>query len=186
MQSTCPVCQSSFTNTTRPKTYCSVDCQSKAANTRTNARRRPAEAVKTPRPALTLVHCEDPSTGQPPPRADGILKPLEIEWFDCSSTRYDQPLHRAVAGRMNRTRGSDSILRSEAIGNDRPPIGHVLLVDGEFVGRVRSGGAVIWSSARQPSLEAAKSAVENHLAGHAEIVADAANLNRPQPMALAA
>ena len=87
---------------------------------------------------------------------------------------------------MNRTRGNESILGSEAIGNDRPPIGHALLVDGEGIGRVRSRGAVIWSSERLPSLEAAKSAVENHLAGHAEIVTSAANLNRPQPMAIAA
>jgi hypothetical protein len=142
--------------------------------------------VKTPRPALTLVPREDPSTGQPPPRAEAVLKPLEIEWFDCASTRYDQPYHRAVAGRMNRTRGNESILRSEAIGNDRPPIGHALLVAGEWIGRVRSRGAVVWSSASLPSLEDAKRAVESHIAGHAEIVTSAANLNRPQPMALAA
>jgi hypothetical protein len=87
---------------------------------------------------------------------------------------------------MNRTRGSDSILRSEALGNDRPPLGHAVMIDGEWIGRVRDRGVVIWSSTRQPSLEAAKLSVETQLSGRPEIVATAANMNRPQPMALAA
>ena len=60
------------------------------------------------------------------------------------------------------------------------------MIDGEWIGRVRDRGVVIWSSTRQPSLEAAKLAVETHLAGHAEIVTSAANLNRAAPVALAA
>jgi hypothetical protein len=164
MQTTCPVCQSSFTNTARPKTYCSVDCQSKAANARTNARRRLTEAVKTPRPSLTLVHCEDPSTGQP---ARCPTTVLDAEWLECWPD-----LHRAVAGRMNKTKGSESVYREDAAGNDRHPLAHAVMIDGEWIGRVHRKGAVVWASERLGSLEAAKIAVERHLAGLPELVAE--------------
>jgi hypothetical protein len=184
---TCPACKTTFKPRRSDARFCSRTCQSRAAAEISNAARGQAairnqgsggnvvalSAIKPPLPvSVAPLSCPE---GAP-----------EIEWFDCSSTRYDQPYHRAVAGRTNRTRGNESILRSEAIGNDRPPIGHALMIDGEWIGRVRSRGAVIWASARESSLEAAKSAVENHLAGHVEIVTSAANLNRPEPMAIAA
>jgi hypothetical protein len=132
--STCPQCNSSFA-AARSKLYCSTTCQSKAANERTNARR----GVKTPRPALTLIRSEDPSHGQPPPRAEGVLKPLEIEWLDCWPD-----LHRAVAGRLNQTKAGESIRREDATGNDRQPLAHAVFVDGHWLGKVRQRGAVVW------------------------------------------
>jgi hypothetical protein len=56
---------------------------------------------------VTLSAIKPSPPASAPPLSCSEAAP-EIEWFDCSSTRYDQPLHRAVAGRMNRTRGSDS------------------------------------------------------------------------------
>jgi hypothetical protein len=132
--STCPQCNSSFA-AARSKLYCSTTCQSKAANERTNARR----GVKTPRRALTLIRSEDPSHGQPPPRAEGVLKPLEIEWLDCWPD-----LHRAVAGRLNQTKAGESIRREDATGNDRQPLAHAVFVDGHWLGKVRQRGAVVW------------------------------------------
>jgi hypothetical protein len=173
---TCPVCETTFP-AARSKLYCSTICQTKAANERTNARR----TVKTPRPSLSLVGSEDPPEGQRPASREGILKALDIEWLDCWPD-----LHRAVAGKLNKSPPGKSIRREDALGNDREPIGHALLVDGEWIGRVRSRGVVIWSSTRQPSLEAAKLAVESQLSGRPEIVASAANLNRAAPLLLAA
>jgi hypothetical protein len=101
------------------------------------------------------------------------VKPLEIEWFDCDG------YHRCVAGRMNPA--GRPVFREFAIGMDRPPLGHV-------VGRQRDrrSGAATWQSPRFGSVEEAKSAVEAHLANLPAMVADAANLNRPEPMTLAA
>jgi hypothetical protein len=179
---TCPVCKSSFAATARPKLYCSADCQSKAANARTNARRRPTEAVKTPRPALTLIRSEDPSVGQPLPRPECVLKPLEVEWLDCGSVGFDD-LHRLVAGKMNK---SASTRREDAVGNDRPPLGYAVKLAGDWVGRQRDRrtGAVIWQSPRFGSVEEAKRAVEARLLP-VEVEA-AANMNHPEPLALAA
>ena len=74
-----------------------------------------------------------------------------------------------------------------AVGMDRPPLGHAVMIDGEWIGKVRSRGAVVWQSPRLGSLEAAKVAVENQLRGRPEIVSAAANLNRqPAPLAIAA
>jgi hypothetical protein len=171
---TCPACKSSFASTARPKVYCSTDCQTKAANARTNARRAPSSAMKTPRPALTLVHSEDPSTA---------LLPLDVEWLDCGSAGFDD-LHRLVAGKLNK---SASTRREEAVGNDRPPLGYAVRLDGEWIGRQRDRrtGAAIWTSPRFGSVEEAKLAVEARL--QPALVEAAANLNRqPEPMAIAA
>jgi hypothetical protein len=133
MQSTCPVCQASFTNIARPKTYCSVDCQSKAAN-------------------------------------------------DCGSTGFVD-LHRCVAGRMNK---AASTRREDAVANDRPPLGYAVKIAGEWIGRRRDrrSGVVIWQSLRFGSVEEAKAAVEASLRP-VEVEA-AANMNLPQPLAMAA
>jgi hypothetical protein len=169
---TCPNCSTTFKPRRSNARFCSRTCQSRAAAEISNAARGQAPirnqgsggnvvALSAIKPLLPVS--KPPDEGAPE---------IEIEWFDCSSTRYDQPYHRAVAGRMNRTRGNESILRSEAIGNDRPPIGHALLVDGEWIGRVRQRGVVVWASERLDSLEAAKIAVERHLAGLPELVAE--------------
>jgi hypothetical protein len=43
----CPSCGQRFTQrATRPKLYCTVECQSKAANMRTNARRKTAKDIR--------------------------------------------------------------------------------------------------------------------------------------------
>ena len=78
------------------------------------------------------------------------------------------------------------IWRNDCVAADRPPLGHVILVDGEWVGRQRDRrtGSVVWVSDRLGSLEAAKAAVETHLSP--ELVSAAANMNRPEPLALAA
>ena len=119
MQSTCPVCQSTFA-AARSKRYCSTACQSKAANARTNARRRPTEAVKTPRPSLTLVPREDPSVAP---------MPLDAEWADCGSPGFDD-LHRLVAGRLNKTA---STRREDALGNDLLLLGYAVKIAGEWI-----------------------------------------------------
>jgi hypothetical protein len=87
----------------------------------------------------------------------------ETEWLECWPD-----LHRAVAGRMNK---AVSTRREDAIGNDRQPIGHAVMLDGEWVGRVRRKGAV-WASPRFGSVAEAKTAVERHLAGLPEFVAE--------------
>jgi hypothetical protein len=184
---TCPNCKTTFKPRRSNARFCSRACQSRAAAEISNAARGRA-AIRNQGSEATVVTLSAIKPSLPasaPPLSCSEGAP-DVEWLCCSSTRYDQPLHRAVAGRMNRTRGSDSILRSEAIGNDRPPLGHALMIAGEWAARVRSKGAVVWARERLPSLEAAKSAVEAHLAGHAEIVADAANMNHPEPMLLAA
>jgi hypothetical protein len=171
---TCPNCSTTFKPRRSNARFCSRTCQSRAAAEISNAARGQAPirnqgsggnvnvvALSAIKPLLPVS--KPPDEGAPE---------IEIEWFDCSSTRYDQPYHRAVAGRMNRTRGNESILRSEAIGNDRPPIGHALLVDGEWIGKVRRKGAVIWASDRLGSLEAAKHAVEAELSGRTELVSE--------------
>jgi hypothetical protein len=163
MQSTCPVCQSTFA-AARSKRYCSTACQSKAANARTNARRRPTEAVKTPRPSLTLVPREDPSTGQPASRPEVVL---DVEWLNCW-----EDLHRCVAGRLNKTKGSESVRREDAIGNDRQPLGHAVMIDGEWIGKVRRRGVVAWTSDRPGSVEEAKRAVERELSGLPDVISE--------------
>jgi hypothetical protein len=122
---TCPACETTFTPRRANARYCSTPCQSKAANERTNARRD----VKTLRPSLRLVKSEDPSEGQRPASPEGVLKPLEVEWLDCGG------YHRAVAGRLNK---GNPILREWAVGMDRPPLGHALMLDGEWIGKVRA------------------------------------------------
>ena len=72
-----------------------------------------------------------------------------------------------------------STRREDAIGNDRPPLGHVVKIAGEWLGRIRDprSGAVAWQSPRFGSVEEAKLGVEGHLSP--EGVATAANLDRP-------
>jgi hypothetical protein len=64
---------------------------------------------------------------------------------------------------------------------DRPPLAHVIRVDGEWIGKVREHVAVFRAFARFGSVEEAKAAVERELACLPELVSGAANLNRPQP-----
>jgi hypothetical protein len=170
---TCPQCEKRFEPSRSNARFCSRACQSRAAAERGNAARAEA-AIRNQGSggnvvALSAIIALQPASAPPLSCSEGAA---EIEWFDCSSTRYDQPYHRAVAGKMNRTRGSDSILRSEAIGNDRPPIAHVLMLEGEWIGKVRARGAVVWTSERLGSVEEAKLAVERHLAGLPELVAE--------------
>ena len=135
--STCPQCEKRFEPRRSDARYCSRACQSRGAAERGNAARaQPASRNQGPGGNVVALSAIKPlATASAPPLSCSSGAPeIEVEWFDCSSTRYDQPYHRAVAGRMNRTRGNESILRSEAIGNDRQPIGHALLLDGEWIG----------------------------------------------------
>jgi hypothetical protein len=59
--SACPQCGSAFKAGRRPQTYCSVPCQSKAANMRTNARRR----LKTPEVIFPPQTLKTPLSGLP-------------------------------------------------------------------------------------------------------------------------
>jgi hypothetical protein len=170
----CPACGNRFAKARSDARYCGRVCQSRSASERSNAARGQA-AIRNQGSAgnvvaLSAIKAVLPAVAPPP---------LDAEWLQCWPD-----LHRLVAGRMNRTRGSDSILRSEAVGNDRPPLGHALMLEGEWVGKVRRNGAVVWVSERFGSLDQAKLAVENHLSP-VEVEA-AANLNRPSPLALAA
>ena len=171
---TCPQCDSVFSlKGKRARAYCSPPCQKAAANARNNRLRNPSSASAAIF-ALQDVKMASGVVSAPPD------EPLAtIEWLNV----FDD-LHRAVAGRLNRTRGRNSIRREDAIGMDRQPIGHAVFVDGEWRGKVRSNGAVIWVSEQLGSLEDAKRAVEAQLSP--EIVASAANLNRAAPVAIAA
>ena len=177
-RATCPECSSRFTfKSTRRKTYCGVACQSKAANARTNARRRSAaedgsrrrsaaedgsrrtksltEApgrLKTHSAAIGHPHSEDPFSATPVVRLDAI----EVEWLNVFPD-----LHRCVAGRMNKTRTTP---REFAPAMDRTPLGHVLEVCGSWIGKVRDNGVVVWTSEAFVTLDEAKRAVERQLA----------------------
>jgi hypothetical protein len=171
MQSTCPNCQTNFTARVgaKPQRYCSTSCRRAVQNARARAgeqRTHAAGAISAGSNVLAPV-----LTAYAPARTA-----LEMEWLECWPD-----LHRAVAGRMNKTASTH---REDAAGNDRQPIGHAVFVDGHWIGRVRQRGAEVWTSERLGSVEEAKAAVEAHLAGMPELVA--ANLNRPEPERLAA
>jgi hypothetical protein len=94
--------------------------------------------------------------------------PLNVEWL---SVFLD--LERCVAGRLNKARTTP---REFAIGMDRPPIGHVVLMAGAWQGKVRRNGAVLWSSEAFDDLGDAKLSVERRLAESPEIVTEALRL----------
>ena len=84
--------------------------------------------------------------------------------------------HRLVAGNLNPRKDGRPIYRDDCVGADRAPLGHVVFDSGEWRGKTRG-----WTSTRFGSVAEAKAAVENHIGS-----IQPANLNRPQPMALAA
>lgn len=105
-------------------------------------------------------------TKLPVPAIQAPQRPLEVEWLDIFPD-----LHRCVAGRLNKTLGM-GIFREAAIGMDRPPIGHAILAEGAWLGKVRRKDSVVWISAPMFSLEDAKMAVEGYLAGCPEIISE--------------
>ena len=161
MTSTCPQCEKRFEPSRSNARYCTRTCQSRAAAERSNAARGQA-AIRNQGPGGNVVA---PSAIKP--LAPAYAPPLNVEWLNV----FDD-LHRCVAGRQNPTpKDGKSILREFAVGMDRPPLAHAILIAGEWQGRVRRKGAVIWSSERLGSLEDAKVAVERHLSGLPELVA---------------
>jgi hypothetical protein len=63
--------------------------------------------------------------------------------------------------------------REHALGMDRPPVGHAIQVRERWIGKVRSNGAVIWTSEPFATLAEAKRAVERQLAQSPELVESA-------------
>jgi len=158
----CPQCGKRFAfKATRPKMFCSPHCQKKHANDRNNARRTPVKMATDGKSPPAIFNAPMPVRIQP-------VAPLDVEWLDCFAD-----LHRCVAGRLNRLRTTQ---REHAIGMDRPPIGHAVLVDGAWRGRIRSAGAVIWTSDPLASLDAAKRSVEAELANRSELIGAALKL----------
>ena len=153
----CPQCGKRFAfKATRPKMFCSPHCQKKHANDRNNARRTPVKMATDGKSPPAIFNASTPVRIHPG-------EPLDVEWLDCFPD-----LHRAVAGRLNRSRTTP---REHAIGMDRAPIGHAVRVDGHWRGKVRSAGAVVWASGPFDTVEEAKRAVEAQLADRPELVA---------------
>jgi hypothetical protein len=169
MQTTCQHCETKFTARLqavggKPQRYCSVTCRRAAQNTRAKAKEgqeqhtRPSEAISAGCNVLGAVQ----------PASAPSLPSLNVEWLNVFPD-----LHRCVAGRQNPAqKDGGSVLREFAVGMDRPPLGHAVLTAGEWVGKVRRKGAVIWASDRLGSLEAAKHAVEAELSGRTELVSE--------------
>jgi hypothetical protein len=183
---TCQHCKTKFTARigAKPQVYCSASCRRAVQNLRARAGRSAAEQ-RTQASGATLAGSNVLRLVLPasaPPQS-GPEPALNFEWL---SVFHD--LERCVAGRQNPApKDGKSTPREFAVGMDRPPLGHAVMIDGEWIGKVRSRGAVVWQSPRLGSLEAAKVAVENQLRGRPEIVSAAANLNRqPAPLAIAA
>jgi hypothetical protein len=175
----CARCKTTFTPRLqavggRAQRYCSPTCRKMAHKARGGEedKRRRGSPVLSDGSNVTTLH--RPAVA--PPQSS-----LEVEWLDCWPD-----LHRCVAARFNKSKVGESIRREDALGNDRQPLGHAILIAGEWQGKVRQAGKVVWASPRLGSLDEAKAAVERRLADLPELFSAASNLNRPQPMALAA
>jgi hypothetical protein len=162
---TCPTCKTKFTARVggKPQRHCSPACRKAAYRARTAGSRatsqRPADA-------------EQPSN---------VAARPEVEWLGI----YPD-LHRCVAGRLNPARDGKSVPRDDAIGMDRPPIGHAIHADDGWHGKVRSNGAVVWESEGFANLESAKAIVERRLAELPEVVASAVAALRGAGVSIAA
>jgi hypothetical protein len=166
MQSICQHCKSTFTARigAKPQRYCSASCRRAVQNLRARAGERHTqepEATLKPSNVLRPVWTRYGASQLSPEAV------LDVEWLDVF-----HDLHRCVAGRLNKTKAGESIHREDAAGNDRQPLGHAVMLGGEWVGRVRRKGAVVWASPRFGSVAEAKIAVERHLAGLPELVAE--------------
>jgi hypothetical protein len=168
---TCRHCETKFTARLqavggKPQRYCSVTCRRAAQNTRAKAHKEGQEQHTKPSEAISAG---SNVLGAVQPAYAPTQSALNVEWLNV----FDDLLHRAVAGRQNPAqKDGGSTLREFAVGMDRPPLGHAVLTNGEWIGKVRARGAVIWASERFSWLEDAKRSVETQLGGLPELVSE--------------
>lgn len=172
----CDHCQSTFKPRLqavggRAQRYCSPTCRKMAHKARAAApdKRHHASPVLSDGSNVTTLHT---------PAIPAPLKALNGEWLDLGPD-----FHRSVAGRQNK---AETTLREWALGMDRAPIGHAVLVAGQWLGKVRHNGVVVWTSAPLATADEAKRAVLVELAGRPEVIASALKVATREAMPLRA